>query len=69
MRGGRIKGREGIRGGSNLPLEAPPRCWPGGRPEAGPVGGGGEVGVGGQCVRAMGGDGGGPGNAGGVVQS
>lgn len=48
---------------SSLPWEVPPRRWP----YCGPEGGGGEVGD--QCVRAMGGDGGGPGNAGGVVQS
>lgn len=51
-----------------LPWEGPPHQWPGDQPEEGPEGGEGEVG--GQCVRETGGgDGGGPGTAGAVVQN
>lgn len=55
-----------------LPWEEPLHCWTGVPAYSEPEGGGGEVGGGGQCVRAMGGggvDGGGPGSAGGAVQS
>lgn len=55
---------------SSLPWEGPPHCWSGVRAWSGPGGGGGEVGVGGRGVQAMGGgDGGGPGSAGEAVQS